>query len=105
MTWSIHTESQGQEVEGEKCQNPKVIVTELDWGSVTEEQVRGLRAEVVIAAGTAPTHGEQGWAGLSNPGSLLRRNRVTKTSYRLSLDLSVYKFRGSFIKSQSWIIQ
>ncbi|NXH52224.1 EF2KT methyltransferase, partial [Rhabdornis inornatus] len=50
MTWSIQTESQGQEVEGENCQNPKVIVAELDWGSVTEEQLQGLRADVVIAA-------------------------------------------------------
>ncbi|NXU05787.1 EF2KT methyltransferase, partial [Buphagus erythrorhynchus] len=50
MTWSIQTESRGQEVEGENCQNPKVIVAELDWGSVTEEQLQGLRADVVIAA-------------------------------------------------------
>ncbi|NXY36035.1 EF2KT methyltransferase, partial [Pomatorhinus ruficollis] len=50
VTWSIQTESQGQEVEGEKCQNPKVIVAELDWGSVTEKQLLGLRADVVIAA-------------------------------------------------------
>ncbi|KFO63338.1 Protein FAM86A, partial [Corvus brachyrhynchos] len=49
-TWSIQTESQGQEVEGENCQNPKVIVAELDWGSVTEKQLLGLRADVVIAA-------------------------------------------------------
>ncbi|NWT69389.1 EF2KT methyltransferase, partial [Prunella himalayana] len=50
VSWSIQTESQGQEVEGESCQNPKVIVAELDWGSVTEKQLLGLRAEVVIAA-------------------------------------------------------
>ncbi|NXB38205.1 EF2KT methyltransferase, partial [Eulacestoma nigropectus] len=49
-TWSIQTESQGQEVEGENCQNPKVIVAELDWGSATDEQLLGLRADVVIAA-------------------------------------------------------
>ncbi|NXD96633.1 EF2KT methyltransferase, partial [Chaetorhynchus papuensis] len=49
-TWSIQTESQGQEGEGENCQNPKVIVAELDWGSVTEKQLLGLRADVVIAA-------------------------------------------------------
>ncbi|NWY13405.1 EF2KT methyltransferase, partial [Aphelocoma coerulescens] len=49
-TWSIQTESQGQEAEGENCQNPKVIVAELDWGSVREKQLLGLRADVVIAA-------------------------------------------------------
>ncbi|KAF4798528.1 eukaryotic elongation factor 2 lysine methyltransferase [Turdus rufiventris] len=51
VPWSIRKESQGQEVEGENCQNPKVIVAELDWGSVTEKQLLGLRADVVIAAG------------------------------------------------------
>ncbi|NXD44684.1 EF2KT methyltransferase, partial [Copsychus sechellarum] len=50
VAWSIQTESQGQELEGENCQSPKVIVAELDWGSVTEEQLLGLRADVVIAA-------------------------------------------------------
>ncbi|XP_077642911.1 protein-lysine N-methyltransferase EEF2KMT isoform X2 [Lonchura striata] len=50
VTWSIQTESQGQEVEGQNCQNPKVVVAELDWGSVTEKQLQGLRADVVIAA-------------------------------------------------------
>ncbi|NWZ73788.1 EF2KT methyltransferase, partial [Acrocephalus arundinaceus] len=50
VSWSIQTESQGQEVEGEKCQNPKVIVAELDWGSVTEKQLLDLSADVVIAA-------------------------------------------------------
>uniref|UniRef100_A0A8C5UBH9 FAM86 N-terminal domain-containing protein n=1 Tax=Malurus cyaneus samueli TaxID=2593467 RepID=A0A8C5UBH9_9PASS len=50
VTWSFQTESQGQEVEGENCQNPKVIVAELDWGSVTENQLLGVRADVVIAA-------------------------------------------------------
>lgn len=100
-TWNIQTESQGQEVEGENCQNPKVMVAELDWGSVTEKQLLGLRADVVIAAGTAHTQGEQGWAGLSNPGSLLRNSRIKKktTTYRPFLDLSVYKFGGSFIKN------
>lgn len=88
-TWSSQTQSQGQEGEGEKCQNTKVIVAELDWSSVTEKQLLGLGADVVIAAGISPTHGEQGWAGLSNPSSLLRNNRGTKTSYRLSLDSSV----------------
>ncbi|NXQ48694.1 EF2KT methyltransferase, partial [Catharus fuscescens] len=50
VPWSIQTESEGQKVEGENCQNPKVIVAELDWGSVTEKQLLGLRADVVIAA-------------------------------------------------------
>ncbi|XP_063270557.1 protein-lysine N-methyltransferase EEF2KMT [Prinia subflava] len=50
VTWSTQTQPQGQEAEGEKCQNPKVIVAELDWGSVTEKQLLGLRADVVIAA-------------------------------------------------------
>nr|XP_030140526.3 protein-lysine N-methyltransferase EEF2KMT isoform X1 [Taeniopygia guttata] len=50
VTWSIQTESQGQEVEGQNCQNPKVVVAELDWGSATEKQLLGLRADVVIAA-------------------------------------------------------
>ncbi|NXQ35428.1 EF2KT methyltransferase, partial [Alaudala cheleensis] len=50
VTWNIQTQAQGQELEGEKCQTPKVIVAELDWGSVTEKQLLGLRADVVIAA-------------------------------------------------------
>ncbi|XP_041318314.1 protein-lysine N-methyltransferase EEF2KMT [Pyrgilauda ruficollis] len=50
VTWSIQTEPQGQEVQGQNCQNPKVIVAELDWGSVTEKQLLALRADVVIAA-------------------------------------------------------
>ncbi|CAN8192387.1 unnamed protein product [Coccothraustes coccothraustes] len=50
VSWSIQTESQGQELEGQNCQTPKVIVAELDWGSVTEKQLLALRAEVVIAA-------------------------------------------------------
>ncbi|TRZ24177.1 hypothetical protein HGM15179_002863 [Zosterops borbonicus] len=49
-TWSSQTQSQGQEGEGEKCQNTNVIVAELDWSSVTEKQLLGLRADVVIAA-------------------------------------------------------
>ncbi|XP_058672028.1 protein-lysine N-methyltransferase EEF2KMT [Ammospiza caudacuta] len=49
-TWSPQTESQGQEGEGQSCQTPKVIVAELDWGSVTEKQLLALRADVVIAA-------------------------------------------------------
>ncbi|NXA00602.1 EF2KT methyltransferase, partial [Nesospiza acunhae] len=50
VPWSIQTESQGQEGEGQSCQNPKVIVAELDWGSVTEKQLLALRADIVIAA-------------------------------------------------------
>ncbi|NWR18781.1 EF2KT methyltransferase, partial [Emberiza fucata] len=50
MTWSTQTESQGQEGEGQNCQNPKVIVAELDWSSVTEKQLLVLRADIVIAA-------------------------------------------------------
>ncbi|NWR87476.1 EF2KT methyltransferase, partial [Furnarius figulus] len=50
VTWSIQTESQGQEVEAKNCQTPKLIVAELDWGSVTEKQLVGLQPDVVIAA-------------------------------------------------------
>ncbi|NWZ06358.1 EF2KT methyltransferase, partial [Agelaius phoeniceus] len=50
VTWSTQTESQGQEGEGQSCQTPKVMVAELDWGSVTEKQLLALRADVVIAA-------------------------------------------------------
>ncbi|XP_071300673.1 protein-lysine N-methyltransferase EEF2KMT isoform X1 [Agelaius tricolor] len=50
VTWSTQTESQGQEGEGQSCQPPKVMVAELDWGSVTEKQLLALRADVVIAA-------------------------------------------------------
>ncbi|NXK90300.1 EF2KT methyltransferase, partial [Formicarius rufipectus] len=49
-TWVIQTEPQGQEVEAKNCQNPKVIVAELDWGSVTEKQLVGLQPDVIIAA-------------------------------------------------------
>ncbi|XP_059717430.1 protein-lysine N-methyltransferase EEF2KMT isoform X3 [Haemorhous mexicanus] len=50
VTCSIQTESQGQELEGQNCHTPKVIVAELDWGSVTEKQLLALRADIVIAA-------------------------------------------------------
>ncbi|XP_050836186.1 protein-lysine N-methyltransferase EEF2KMT isoform X4 [Serinus canaria] len=50
VTCSIQTESQGQELEGQNCQTPKVVVAELDWGSVTEKQLLALRADIVIAA-------------------------------------------------------
>ncbi|XP_014814315.1 PREDICTED: protein-lysine N-methyltransferase EEF2KMT isoform X1 [Calidris pugnax] len=44
------TEPRGQEVEATSCQNPKLIVAELDWGSVTENQLLDLQPDVVIAA-------------------------------------------------------
>ncbi|NWW78355.1 EF2KT methyltransferase, partial [Climacteris rufus] len=44
------TEPQAQEVAGENCQSPKVIVAELEWGSVTEEQLLALQPDVVIAS-------------------------------------------------------
>lgn len=42
--------AQGQEAEGKEYQQPKLVVAELDWGSVTEEQLLALQADVVIAA-------------------------------------------------------
>ncbi|NWQ63652.1 EF2KT methyltransferase, partial [Neopipo cinnamomea] len=50
VTCCIQTEPQGQEVEAKNCQNPELIVAELDWGSVTEKQLVGLQPDVVIAA-------------------------------------------------------
>ncbi|NWS17129.1 EF2KT methyltransferase, partial [Pachyramphus minor] len=50
VTWCIQTEPQGQEVEAQNCPNPKLVVAELDWGSVTEKQLEGLQPDVVIAA-------------------------------------------------------
>ncbi|KFQ68568.1 Protein FAM86A, partial [Phaethon lepturus] len=44
------TESQGQQTEATKYQNPKLVVAELDWGSVTEKQLLDLQPDVVIAA-------------------------------------------------------
>ncbi|NXG02063.1 EF2KT methyltransferase, partial [Sakesphorus luctuosus] len=49
-TWGIQTEPQGQEVEAKNCQKPKLVVAELDWGSVTEKQLEGLQPDIVIAA-------------------------------------------------------
>uniref|UniRef100_A0A663LRF1 FAM86 N-terminal domain-containing protein n=1 Tax=Athene cunicularia TaxID=194338 RepID=A0A663LRF1_ATHCN len=43
-------ESQGQEAEAANYQNPKLIVAELDWGSVTEKQLLDLQPDVIIAA-------------------------------------------------------
>ena len=45
--------AQGQEAEGKEYQQPKLVVAELDCGSVTEEQLLALQADVVIAAGTS----------------------------------------------------
>ncbi|XP_048817606.1 protein-lysine N-methyltransferase EEF2KMT isoform X5 [Lagopus muta] len=42
--------AQGQEAEGQEYQQPKLLVAELDWGSVTEQQLLALHADVVIAA-------------------------------------------------------
>ncbi|NXV23936.1 EF2KT methyltransferase, partial [Cepphus grylle] len=53
-THHIQTEPQGQEEEAMNYQktklNPKLIVAELDWGSVTEKQLLDLQPDVVIAA-------------------------------------------------------
>ncbi|XP_054067897.1 protein-lysine N-methyltransferase EEF2KMT isoform X5 [Rissa tridactyla] len=53
-TRHIQTEPQGQEEEATNYQNPKLnprlIVAELDWGSVTEKQLLDLQPDVVIAA-------------------------------------------------------
>ncbi|KFP95801.1 Protein FAM86A, partial [Haliaeetus albicilla] len=49
-TQHIQTESQGQEAEAMNYQNPKLIVAELDWGSVTEKQLLDLQPDVIIAA-------------------------------------------------------
>ncbi|XP_042720434.1 protein-lysine N-methyltransferase EEF2KMT [Lagopus leucura] len=42
--------AQGQEAEGQEYQQPKLLVAELDWGSVTEQQLLALHADVIIAA-------------------------------------------------------
>ncbi|KAF1647712.1 Protein-lysine N-methyltransferase EEF2KMT, partial [Aptenodytes patagonicus] len=49
-TRHIQTESQGQEAEARNCQTPKLIVAELDWGSVTEKQLLDLQPDVIVAA-------------------------------------------------------
>lgn len=85
-------------MEGDNCQNPKVIVAELDWGSVTQKQLLGLRADVVIAAGTTHTHGEQGWAGLSNPGSHWRNNRIKKKQLETFFGLVCVQTQREFYK-------
>lgn len=49
----IQPKSEGQEAEGKNYQQPKLIVAELDWGSVTEKQLLDLQPDVIIAAGTS----------------------------------------------------
>ncbi|XP_010019286.1 PREDICTED: protein FAM86A, partial [Nestor notabilis] len=46
----IQPESGGQEAEGTNHQTPKVVVAELEWGSVTEKQLLALQPDVIIAA-------------------------------------------------------
>ncbi|XP_027324859.1 protein-lysine N-methyltransferase EEF2KMT isoform X2 [Anas platyrhynchos] len=46
----IQPKSEGQEAEGKNYQQPKLIVAELDWGSVTEKQLLDLQPDVIIAA-------------------------------------------------------
>ncbi|NWX22476.1 EF2KT methyltransferase, partial [Aegotheles bennettii] len=46
----IQAESQGQEAEATNYQAPIVIVTELDWGSVTEKQLLDIQPDIVVAA-------------------------------------------------------
>lgn len=50
----IQLEPGGQKAEGANHQNPRVIVAELEWGSVTEKQLLALQPDVIIAAGTFP---------------------------------------------------
>ncbi|NXP10774.1 EF2KT methyltransferase, partial [Thinocorus orbignyianus] len=49
-TCGIPAEPCGGETEATNCQNPKLIVAELDWGSVTEKQLSDLQPDIVIAA-------------------------------------------------------
>ncbi|XP_009872341.1 PREDICTED: protein FAM86A, partial [Apaloderma vittatum] len=47
----IQVEPQGQEAEATNSPNPNLIVTELDWGSVTEKQLLDLQPiDVIVAA-------------------------------------------------------
>ncbi|KAM9222897.1 protein-lysine N-methyltransferase EEF2KMT isoform 2-T2 [Leptosomus discolor] len=46
----IQVESPSQKAEAANCQKPKVMVAELDWGSVTENQLWDLHPDVVVAA-------------------------------------------------------
>lgn len=98
-TWSTQTEPQGQEGEGQSCQTPTVIVAELDWGSVTEKQLLALRAEVVIAAGTAGT-GSRGGQGSATPAAL-EEEQITTASYRLFVLVCVEIQREIYKKSNN----
>ncbi|XP_054699329.1 protein-lysine N-methyltransferase EEF2KMT isoform X2 [Grus americana] len=49
-THRIQAESRGQEAEATNSLQPKIIVAELDWGSVTEKQLLDLQPDVIVAA-------------------------------------------------------
>ncbi|NWI89142.1 EF2KT methyltransferase, partial [Pitta sordida] len=49
-TRGIQTQPQGQQGGEKSCPNPRVMVAELDWGSVTAQELLGLQPDVVIAA-------------------------------------------------------
>ncbi|XP_075623401.1 protein-lysine N-methyltransferase EEF2KMT isoform X1 [Balearica regulorum gibbericeps] len=49
-TRHIQAESRGQEAEATNSPKPKIIVAELDWGSVTEKQLLDLQPDVIVAA-------------------------------------------------------
>ncbi|NXP46722.1 EF2KT methyltransferase, partial [Heliornis fulica] len=46
----IQMESQGQEAGATDSQNPKVIMAELEWGSVTAKRLSDLQPDVIVAA-------------------------------------------------------
>ncbi|NXI74980.1 EF2KT methyltransferase, partial [Anseranas semipalmata] len=46
----IQTESQGQKAEGMNYRQPKLMVAELDWGSVTQKQLLDLQSDIIVAA-------------------------------------------------------
>ncbi|NXG80303.1 EF2KT methyltransferase, partial [Baryphthengus martii] len=46
----IQPESRGHEAEATNCPKPKLIVAELDWGSVTQKQLLDLQPDVIVAA-------------------------------------------------------
>ncbi|KAM6319967.1 protein-lysine N-methyltransferase EEF2KMT [Podargus strigoides] len=46
----IQAESPGPEAEAVNDPNPKLIVAELDWGSVTDKQLLDLQPDVIVAA-------------------------------------------------------
>ncbi|XP_068276237.1 protein-lysine N-methyltransferase EEF2KMT isoform X1 [Nyctibius grandis] len=49
-THHTQTEARGPEAEATNDQKPKLIVAELDWGSVREKQLLDLQPDVIIAA-------------------------------------------------------